>query len=548
VSVYYAAEGLTASDGFDFTPVAGVLTFPAYTYDRTITVPVFETGLVKQNVNFRVSLSDPSPGLILGDTKYADVTIINTDYPDVPSVNVAADPAVTQYGATPGAFTISRTGSTSTPLTVSYSIVGTAQSGADYVAIPSSVTIPAGQISVNVPVTALQNFQAQENRTVTILVNNSSTFLAGEFSQASVTILNPQATGLGVTIQESGSAINLTGQLAYTITVYNRSPLAAENVTIQQTIPLAMNVSATDIPVITGSDGGLLTGTIGLLPANWSQTFHVIMTPTSAPLFVRSTVTVASSSVDNNPTDNTATSGITQIVAAEPNTVNVTATVATTQYGSTPGVFTFTRTGGSTLAPLTVPFQILGSAEAGTDFTAIDSFVTIPSGTNSATVGITALPNFFATSSKTVTLQISNSTTFITGTSDNATVTIAQPLPLVTIEADPLHYISHVNTGVAGNFVLTRTGSTLLPLKVTVQFGSTAKNGIDYTTNPKTAAYQTVSFVIPASQSSLKVKIVPVKKTLKNGDLFVSAKVIPRASVYFASQPVALPTVTITQY
>src|SRR4051794_27776076 len=54
--------------------------------------------------------------------------------------------------ANAGSFTISRTEPFAAPLTVSYSIGGTATNGVDYAQIGSSVTIPAGAKSIVIPI------------------------------------------------------------------------------------------------------------------------------------------------------------------------------------------------------------------------------------------------------------------------------------------------------------------------------------------------------------------------------------------------------------
>ena len=47
-----------------------------------------------------------------------------------------------------GTFQFARTGSTAAPLTVTFTVAGTAVAG-DYVALPVSVTFPAGASTVN---------------------------------------------------------------------------------------------------------------------------------------------------------------------------------------------------------------------------------------------------------------------------------------------------------------------------------------------------------------------------------------------------------------
>ena len=61
----------------------------------------------------------------------------------------------TVRGCPPAKLIISRSGSTSIPLTVHYNILGDAVNGVDYEQIPDSVTIPAGQSSVTIDIQGL---------------------------------------------------------------------------------------------------------------------------------------------------------------------------------------------------------------------------------------------------------------------------------------------------------------------------------------------------------------------------------------------------------
>jgi len=61
----------------------------------------------------------------------------------------------TVRGCPPAKLIVSRTGSTAYPLTVHYNILGNAINGVDYVEIPDSVTIPAGQSSVTLDIQGL---------------------------------------------------------------------------------------------------------------------------------------------------------------------------------------------------------------------------------------------------------------------------------------------------------------------------------------------------------------------------------------------------------
>jgi hypothetical protein len=87
----------------------------------------------------------------------------------VPPVNVHAtvvDAQGSEEGPDPISFNIWRDGSTEAPLTVTYTLTGTATNGVDYVTNVLSVTIPAGEMSVLVEITPIDDPVAEPAETV----------------------------------------------------------------------------------------------------------------------------------------------------------------------------------------------------------------------------------------------------------------------------------------------------------------------------------------------------------------------------------------------
>ena len=96
-------------------------------------------------------------------------------------------------GAAPGVFTFSRTGATTSPLTLYYSVTGTATPGVDFTSLPGSVTIPAGATSAIVNLSALSTgASASINKDATVSLLPGAGYSIGTNSTASVTIFyNP---------------------------------------------------------------------------------------------------------------------------------------------------------------------------------------------------------------------------------------------------------------------------------------------------------------------------------------------------------------------
>src|SRR5580658_11152060 len=88
-------------------------------------------------------------------------------YPGPPFVSVqTTDPLASEPGNNPGSFTISRSGSTNAALTVPLVFRGTATNGVDYAAIPTNITLAAGQYSSNVTVTPVSEPNSTGYKTV----------------------------------------------------------------------------------------------------------------------------------------------------------------------------------------------------------------------------------------------------------------------------------------------------------------------------------------------------------------------------------------------
>lgn len=113
----------------------------------------------------------------------------------LPEVSVTAtDAAAAEAGSDPGTFTITRTGDTSQPLTVGYTLSGTATNGTDYATLTGSVTILAGATSATVTVTPADDLAAEAAETVKLTLAGSTAFNFTASSNATVQIADNDVT------------------------------------------------------------------------------------------------------------------------------------------------------------------------------------------------------------------------------------------------------------------------------------------------------------------------------------------------------------------
>lgn len=134
-----------------------------------------------------------------GTTKTVQVFIDDATYSGYQAVAPttiaisATDPTATEHNVSTGTFTIRRDNSAG-DLTVNYTVVGTATSGADYTALSGSVLIPNGQTSATVIVTPVNDNLAESDETITLLLSASPNYALSATSSATVTVIDNEPT------------------------------------------------------------------------------------------------------------------------------------------------------------------------------------------------------------------------------------------------------------------------------------------------------------------------------------------------------------------
>ncbi len=92
-----------------------------------------------------------------------------------------------ETGGTPGRFVVFRSGNIN-PLTVSYTLSGTAVPGADYVPLTGSVSFGVGQKEVGVDIHAVPDAEVESSETVVLTMQSGPGFQLGAVASATVTI------------------------------------------------------------------------------------------------------------------------------------------------------------------------------------------------------------------------------------------------------------------------------------------------------------------------------------------------------------------------
>jgi hypothetical protein len=129
--------------------------------------------------------SDHKPDLAVSNFQSRYTTILL----NLATVRVGAiDPTASKEEGTKGHFKIRRDGCLDQPMTVHYTVSGTARPGLDYKALPGAVTIPAGANLVQVPVIPLGGTPQDDKMTVVLTLDPDPGFVIGREGSATVII------------------------------------------------------------------------------------------------------------------------------------------------------------------------------------------------------------------------------------------------------------------------------------------------------------------------------------------------------------------------
>ena len=190
LAVSFTLGGTASAD--DYLPVATNVVIPAKVKSLRVSIVSVDDALAEDVERVVVTLS-PAESYAIASNRTAATIAINDNEPII-SITRSKDAAEGKTTATPGAFTVKRSGKDlSQPLTVEVALLGvsTATETADFAALPRSVTIPAGKSSATFLVTPVQDTREEATETVVMGVASSTGYrIDSKAGAATVKIAN----------------------------------------------------------------------------------------------------------------------------------------------------------------------------------------------------------------------------------------------------------------------------------------------------------------------------------------------------------------------
>lgn len=264
LTVYFTLGG-SATNGSDYATLGASVTIPAGQASAAVTVTPLNDGLQEGNEQVWLTLTD-NASYTAGSPTTGVVTVTDDDFPAI-SIE-ATDGIAAEAGPDTGSFTITRSGPTASALTVSYAVEGTATNGSDYTTIASSVILPAGQASVTITVSPLNDSADEGLESVVLTLNSGASYDVGVPGSANVTLNdNDSVTTPVVTIVASDAAASEPGADTGAFTV-TRTGTTGPSLVVSYLI----GGTATN-----GSDYGLISNSVTIPSGQSSAT--VIVAP-----------------------------------------------------------------------------------------------------------------------------------------------------------------------------------------------------------------------------------------------------------------------------
>lgn len=515
-----SSSDYTQSGAATFTPPTGTVTFGAGSSTATVTVDPTADTTVEPDETVILTVTSGT-GYNVGAPSSATGTITNDDT----DVSLTVSPSsVFEDGATNLVYTFSRTGVTASPLTVNFSVGGTATFSTDYTQTGAAtfgvssgtVTFGAGNSTATVTVDPSADATPEPDETVILTLTAGTGYTPVNPMSATGTIINDD-TDVSVAVSPSSVFEDGATNLVYTFT---RVGITTGALTVNFTVG-GTAVFGTDYGQ-SGADA--FSTSAGMVTIGAGNSTATVTIDPSADLTVEPDETViltVASGTGYNPSGPAATG---TILNDDTDVTVAVSPASTSEDSATNLVYTFTRTGVTTGA-LTVNFSVGGTATFSTDYTqtgaatytASAGMVTIGAGNSTATVTVDPTTDTTVEPDETVILMVTSGTGYNIGMPDTATGTITNDDTDVTMTLSPSSVGEDGSTNLVYTF--TRSGVTTGPLTVNFSVAGTATFTSDYTqTGAATYGASSGTVTIASGNATATVSLTPVNDAKVEGN------------------------------
>ena len=434
----------------------------------TLSFAIASDTLIEDNETLVVTLTGVTSGdAVIGSTDNATITLTS---PERANISIANDNNSFEDGPVDGALTISLDNASEVPITVNYSVTGTAISGTDYAALSGSAIIAAGDTSHVLVIDVTDDAAYEDNETIIITLDNASgPAVIGSPDNATNTLVSDDNASLSVAVTTHASEDNDTnGVFTFTLSEdVDQDVIFTYSIDNTSTANDPADYAVLDSSPVTITSGDT-TATVRIDPEadtdiEGDETVIITITSvTAGPASISSTDT-ATMAIGDNDTP----------------TISVVANDNGSETGPDNASFTI-NISSAAVGDVVVAYTLTGTAVNGTDYNNLSGSVTIDNATTSETITIVVSDDTITEDNETVIItldnvtsgtgqisSLNNSASIIIEDNDNSSVNVSAP--------------SSVNEGQTANFTVTLSAASSTDTTITYTDNGTATSGTDYT-------------------------------------------------------------------
>ena len=547
------STGGTATSGSDYEPIPATVTIPANAQSITLVV---NTKIPTTNQPLEpLTISAASGANYTASSSAGSVQLVLAEY-TLQYVSVSPATATAAAGTTT-LVTFSRTQNEdrSAPITVNYTVSGSAQMGRDYsnpIATTGSVTIQAGQVTVSIPVIAVEQngTTSKPDRSLVITMQPGTGYqLTPNGPSDTSTLTFPAYDPAALSITPSGGGTIQPGSNGgFTI---SRPANSDTTKALIVNYGLSGNaVNGTDY-FTSNSSGSSRSITI---PSGQTSISVPIATPVEESSTAKPQRNITLTILSGSGYSNGVAPSTLSIPAYNPAALSVVASNAGTISPGTNGSFTISRPANSdTTKALIVNYALSGTAQFGGDYsspTTLSGAATIPAGSTSVQVAVVApeQAGSAAKAARNLSLTVNPGNSYVATNGSGNPIVGSLTFPAYSPAALSVSPSGSgaIAAGTSGGFTVSRPANsdTSKALSVNYTLGGVAAQGTDYST-PNGSASGVLT--IPAGSTSANLPIsVPtengsVSKPSRNIDFKITA-----GSGYTQPSTGATPDATLT--
>ncbi|MDY6986881.1 MAG: Calx-beta domain-containing protein [Thermodesulfobacteriota bacterium] len=233
VVVDYTIVG-SATSGVDYTALSGSLTIGNGDTTADVDVAVIDDTDLEGSETVILTLTGTDNTAVTVDPGGDQATVTITDN-EIGTVSITPVDDGSEAGPTNGKFRVTLTQSVAYDVVVSYTVVGTATAGSDYLALPGNVTVLAGSFTAEISVPVIDDADVEGTETVEVTLtgtDNDAVSVGSANDTATVDIGDNESATVSISKVTDGSEAGPTnGRFRVTL-----SQTAEHDVTVSYTV------------------------------------------------------------------------------------------------------------------------------------------------------------------------------------------------------------------------------------------------------------------------------------------------------------------------